>query len=385
MSGPVAVVALSNRDAISTADAGVRPAAAVATSSASSQVAVRAEPGRSTRDVPLNAPVNIAVERGSIQSVSVAPKGGRALSGEIDPAGTSWRSSATLDPAATYVVEVVAKGTGGEVQHHLSTFSTLTPKYKLYASISPGGTVGVGMPVVVSFDAPVTDRAAVQKRLSMTMSTPVEGAWSWMGNREVHFRPKNYWPVGEQVTVSADLAGLDAGGNVWGFGSAKTSFTVGNSHISTVDANAHTMTVSVNGSVARVMPASTGREKYPTMSGVHIAQYKTADVIMDSATTGIPRNDPDGYYEHVAWNVAITDGGEFVHAAPWSVADQGRRNVSHGCVNLADDQAKWFYDLTLPGDIIQVVGTPRPASLSDGGTVDWNTSWSAWVKGDALA
>lgn len=375
-----------SRSSIPVAVAGVPASASQSNgSTSSSQVVVRALPGAGARDVALNAPVSVGVERGSIKSVTVAPKGGRPLAGDMDPAGSGWHSSAILDPAATYVVSVVAKGTGGEVQHHVSMFSTLKPKYKLYASVSPGGTVGVGMPVVVSFDAPVTDKAAVQKRLSLTMSNPVEGAWSWMGSREVHFRPKNYWPVGEQVNVGVDLAGVNAGDNVWGFGSAKTSFTAGASHVSTVDAGAHTMTVIVNGSVARVMPASLGRDKYPTMGGVHIAQYKIPDLIMDSATTGIPRNDPDGYYEHVAWDVAITDGGEYVHSAPWSLADQGRRNVSHGCVNLADDQAKWFYDLTLPGDIIIVNGSPRPASLDDGGTVDWNTSWSSWVKGDALA
>jgi hypothetical protein len=40
---------------------------------------------------------------------------------------------------------------------------------------------------------------------------------------------------------------------------------------------------------------------------------------MDSATVGIPKGDPDYYYETVYWDTRISNGGMFVHAAPWSL------------------------------------------------------------------
>jgi hypothetical protein len=100
-------------------------------------------------------------------------------------------------------------------------------------------------------------------------------------------------------------------------------------------------------------------------------------VVMDSATVGIPRNSPDGYYEKVNWNVQITTGGEYVHAAPWSVKQQGVNNVSHGCVNASPADAQWFFGLSRMGDIVQVTGSPRAPTAKDG-SADWNTPFSQW-------
>ena len=154
----------------------------------------------------------------------------------------------------------------------------------------------------------------------------------------------------------------------------------GDAHVSLVDVAKHTMVVRDNGRVVRTMPISAGRDKYPTMGGVHIALEKSYHVVMDSSTVGIPVNSPDGYKEDVYWNVAITNGGEYVHAAPWSVGAQGSRNVSHGCVNLSPSDATWFYNYALPGDIINIIGTPRRPSASDAGTADWNMGWDKWVE-----
>lgn len=138
------------------------------------------------------------------------------------------------------------------------------------------------------------------------------------------------------------------------------------------------MMVTTNGRVLRVIPISAGHDEEPTHRGTHIALEKVADILMDSATVGIPRNSADGYYEHVRWNVRISYSGEFVHSAPWSVAQQGSENVSHGCVNLAPAPARWFFDLTLRGDVIRVVRGGAPPNLSDPGTFDWNGPATWW-------
>jgi len=56
----------------------------------------------------------------------------------------------------------------------------------------------------------------------------------------------------------------------------------------------------------------------------------------------------------VNWAMRLTWGGEFVHAAPWSVGDQGVRNVSHGCVNMANGPSEWLFDTAHIGDPIIV-------------------------------
>ena len=56
--------------------------------------------------------------------------------------------------------------------------------------------------------------------------------------------------------------------------------------------------------------------------------------------------------------VRIDNSGNFVHSAPWSVGDQGERNVSHGCINISPDNAKWFYDNFGSGDPIVIKNSP---------------------------
>jgi hypothetical protein len=163
----------------------------------------------------------------------------------------------------------------------------------------------------------------------------------------------------------------------------KVSFKIGDAHISEADQAAHVMRVYNNGNLIRTFPISTGRSEYPTMDGVHIALGKSQTVEMNSATVGIPKGSPGYYDEIVYWDVRISNGGEFVHAAPWSVGSQGSVNVSHGCVNLSPADATWFYNWSYVGDIVDVYNGVRPPETGDAGTADWNMSWKKWVAGDA--
>ncbi|HEY5050901.1 MAG TPA: L,D-transpeptidase, partial [Acidothermaceae bacterium] len=192
-----------------------------------------------------------------------------------------------------------------------------------------------------------------------------------------------YWPAGDVVTLHANLKGVDAGKGVWGTEDRTLNFSIGDSQISTVNAVTHEMSVVVNGAVARTFAVSTGRDKYPTTSGIHVVLDREPSVIMNSATVGIPKGSPDYYYETVLWDVRISWSGEYVHSAPWSVSAQGRANVSHGCVNVGPADAQWFYNLSRRGDIVVVTGTPRPLESGNGWT-DWNMSWAQWVSGSAL-
>ncbi len=359
-----------------------RPAAPV---SLASEASVTVLPADGTPAVRPDAHVLVTAERGRLTDVTAAA-GAITLAGTLSPDGQRWQSTAALLPRQRYVVSARAVDRHGVTSLRTTSFTTLTPTAMLAARVAPlqGETVGVGMPIVVFFTADVSDRRAVQSRLGVTSTPPVEGAWHWFGAREAHYRPRSYWPAGTKVTLHANIAGVWAGGGVWGGASRTVSFAIGASHVSLVNAQTHTMSVRDNGRVVRTFPVSTGRDQYPTASGVHLVLEKTADKIMDSATVGIPRTSPDGYYEHVAWSTRISYSGEFVHAAPWSVASQGRRNVSHGCVNAGVADAKWFFGFSRRGDVVQVVGTPRRLEPGNGFT-DWNMSWAGWLAGDALA
>jgi len=346
---------------------------------------VAVAPANLATDVALNAPVTVTTTGGKLIAVTVTDTKGDAVPGAIDATGGTWANSGALAAATTYTVDATAVNSAGTPTTFSSSFTTLTPTKVLGTKIAPleDETVGVGMPIIIYFTAPVTDRAAVEKSLSVEESIPVEGAWHWYSSTEIHYRPQQYWPAGEQVTVNADVAGVDAGKGVWGDTDHVVHFKVGDSHIATVDAKTHMMTVTDNGKVVKTAQVSLGRDKYPTTSGIHVVLEKSPTVVMDSATVGIPKGNPDYYYETVLWDVRITWSGEFVHSAPWSVSDQGHVNVSHGCVNAAPAVAQWFYDYSRRGDIVSVLNTPRPLQSGNGWT-DWNMSWANWVAGSAL-
>jgi lipoprotein-anchoring transpeptidase ErfK/SrfK len=361
---------------------GRAPSAAVAAA------ALTLRPADNATNVSLDERVQVGVVNGTILSADLRDPAGTAVPGSVVADGSLWYAEThALAPATRYGLGVRFVDARGHEQRTLASFTTAAPKARLSWEMTPGDgdVVGIGQPVILKFRQSVANKAAVEQRLKVETSRPLTGAWHWFSDKEVHFRPEQYWPANTNVLVAADLSGVDVGNGVWGTEKHSIDFNIGAAHISTADADKHTLTVTENGRVVNSFPASLGREKYPTMSGAHLVLAKEQSVVMDSATNGIPRDSPDGYYETVLWNVRVSAGGEYVHAAPWSVAQQGRTNVSHGCVNLSTDHATWFFNFTQRGDIVNVVGTGRAAELNDIAMKDWNMPWGYWLAGSAIS
>jgi lipoprotein-anchoring transpeptidase ErfK/SrfK len=331
--------------------------------------------------------LHIRVKNGALSAVTVNQKGAGTLAGSFNQTHTRWHSSSPLAPSTQVKAAISYVDLAHQAQVRHLAMRTRAAKNKFNAFLSPGsGTVGIGSPIVVNFDrfVPAKKRAEVQSGLAVTTKPSVVGAWHWMSGESVHWRPPHYWHPGTKVHVSSDLQGVDIGHQTYGpVGMHKVSFKIGDAHISEADQAAHVMRVYNNGNLIRTFPISTGRSEYPTMDGVHIALGKSQTVEMNSATVGIPKGSPGYYDEIVYWDVRISNGGEFVHAAPWSVGSQGSSNVSHGCVNLSTENATWFYNWSTFGDIVDVYNGVRPPELGDAGTADWNMSWKKWVAGDA--
>lgn len=337
--------------------------------------------------VPWNHRLTLVAANGELQSVIVTDSEGSIVQGSLVDGGTRWRSATRLVPLTGYHVRAVLSAPSGEAVTKKLRVRSKDSHRHLTALLSPGDgdVVGVGSPVIVRLSRPIPEsqRAAIEDRLAVSTTPSVVGAWHWMSSQELHWRPPTYWKPHTTVTVSSHLNGLYLGKGVWGEGDHQTMFKIGDSHISRVDAARHQMYVYENNKLIKTFPISAGSDKYPTKSGVHITFEKSQVVTMDSATVGIPRDSPDGYYEKVYWDVRISYGGAFVHAAPWSVADQGVVNVSHGCVNVAPANAEWFYNWSLRGDIVDVYNTAAAPDTADPGMADWNMSWKDWVAGDA--
>lgn len=346
--------------------------------------------------VPLDKPISLSVKNGKLTAVTVsivpATSDTSASSGITRPApigtiaddGLSWQLLGGLAPRTTYAIAAQVTDLNDTSSDHNLRFTTSDPLGELHTnlSVADNGVYGVGMPIIVQLNHPVTPdrRAALTERLTVTTTPQVNGGWRWFSDSEVHWRPEVYWPTGTKVSLKIDFAGFDAGNGIWGVDGRTVSFAIGDAHVSTVDAATHQMVVTNNGQVVRTMAVSTGRDdKYPTKSGIHVVNEKAEKVIMDSATVGIPRDSPDGYYEEVFWNVRISNSGEFVHSAPWSVGSQGNENVSHGCVNASPEDAEWFFNFTQRGDVVEVRGTSEQLDPSNG-YGDWQIPYAQWVN-----
>ncbi|SEG58992.1 Lipoprotein-anchoring transpeptidase ErfK/SrfK [Thermomonospora echinospora] len=354
-------------------------------------------PVHGTDDARPDRPITVQAAGGTIRQVTVSiengndGKAGKAgkVEGALNPARTRWTSRWTLAPDTDYQVTAIAAGPDGRTTTLTSAFSTLKPKETIRVSAAAPfdeETVGVGMPIILDFDRPVYNKAEVERALQVTASTPVEGAWRWVGRQQVVYRTKKYWPARTDVTVTARMRGVRAAKDVYGTRDLKLRFRVGDEQVSTASARTHTMTVKRNDKTVRRIPVSMGKatkRAYTTTNGVHLTMEKAYHVVMDSATVGIPKGHPDYYKLDVYYAVRISNSGEFTHSAPWSVGSQGTANVSHGCVNMSPKNAAWFYRFSRRGDIYKITGTDRELEWNNGWGY-WQLSWNEWRKGSAL-
>ncbi|MCW2808551.1 MAG: hypothetical protein JWQ93_2506, partial [Marmoricola sp.] len=295
-----------------------------------------------------------------------------------------------LQAASRYRVTSTAVDSSGLQNSYESVFRTraLTLDEQTYPSFVPleGQTVGVGMPVIVRFDVPVADQASIEKHLSVTSQPAQAGSFHWISSREVHWRPRTYWKPGTDVTVNADVGGVSAGNGIYGQESRVLKFHVGDSMVSKVDMNTHQMRVFRNGQQIRTIPITTGEQpKFTTRSGTKVIVEKFRHKRMNSETIGIDPASADGYdLDDVEYAMRVTYSGEFVHAAPWSVASQGHANVSHGCTGMSTANAAWLYNVSKVGDVIEYTGTDRGTDLTNG-FGDWNAPFVDYRAGSALS
>jgi len=336
-----------------------------------------------------NAPVLVKASSGTLRAVTLVDAKGHKIQGKTGPDGT-WGTRELLRPSTTYTFTLAATGLDGTATSTSSTFRTLRPKLRAsYSLIPSGGIVGVGMPAIVQFDSAVTTkarRAEVEKRVKVTTVPAQRGAWGWLDNRQLMWRPRNYWTPGTKVTLSAPLHGVQTGDTKWVTADEKAVFTVGSSMVSSVDMKAHTLTVRRNGKVIHTFPVSTGKPGVltETRSGTKVIIERNDTVVMDSATVGIPKGDPNYYKITTRWNLRVTWTGEFIHSAPWSVNAQGSQNVSHGCTNMAPANAEWMFRNSKVGDLVVFTGSSRVFQPTDGIGV-WAYSYAGWKAQSALA
>ncbi len=292
-------------------------AACSSSGNAASQTAAKA-PDAAAQITPANGAkktrpdkgVTVAASSGVLDNVTVQGAG-RTVEGVLSADKKTWQSKWTLKPGTAYTVTATAKNAGGKVTTSTSRFTTMkAPSSVVISDVTPRAkeTVGIGMPIKIDFDRPVTNKSAVEKALEVRSTRPVEGAWRWITSQEVIFRTKSYWPAHTSVSVTAHLAGVRVQSKAYGTKDFTRTFKIGASHIAKVSLKSDKNRVYVDGRLAKTIPVSGGMggadshgNDFRTTSGVHLAMGKLPEVWMTSPN--IKKGEP-GYY-HMPWKTWV--------------------------------------------------------------------------------
>jgi lipoprotein-anchoring transpeptidase ErfK/SrfK len=317
--------------------------------------------------------ITVTAAGAALRNVAVATQGDQ-VTGSYSAGRASWHSTWALGVSRSYTVTATAVSGAGVTTTKTATFRTLTPATTFYTEIFEGykQTYGVGMPIILTFSAPVQDKAAVERSIEIQTSKPVTGAWSWDGNQTLDFRPRDYWPADTAVAVTGHFDGVRAAPGVYGYHTLTQTFDIGDSVIAVASTKTHKTQIYINGHLKYDWPISSGKPGDDTPDGSYLTIEKANPVRMVGP----------GYDLLVPWSVRFTFSGDYYHDAYWSVGEQGFDNVSHGCVNLAPADAEAYYNLAVPGDPITISGSPRSGKWDNGWT-EWFLSWPQYLKGSA--
>ncbi|WP_042412542.1 L,D-transpeptidase [Streptacidiphilus anmyonensis] len=360
-------------------------------SPAASKASVTVTPKDGATGVDMTAPVTVQVAQGTLESVTLTGPGGKHIAGRLTADRTGWTSDTPLSSSAGYKLAAVTKDGAGTTATVSSAFTTGKPVKSFVGVYTPDdrATVGVGMPVSITFNNAVTNKAAVQKAVTVKSEPPVEIVGHWFGDTRLDFRPEQYWKPGTKVTVTIALKDVEGAADRFGTQNTSATFTIGRSQTSVADLATHQLTVTRDGKVTSTFPISGGSPAHTTWAGKMVISEKLLQTRMDSRTVNL-----GGEYDipDVPHAQRLTNSGTFIHGNYWSYGTFGNVNTSHGCVGLHDVQgasdpgtpAAEFYNSSIVGDVVEVINSGDRTVDPANGLNGWNMDWATWKSGSAV-
>jgi lipoprotein-anchoring transpeptidase ErfK/SrfK len=343
-------------------------------------------PADTATDVAPVTPVRVEVKDGWFQRVTLINAEGKPVAGALDRDRTVFSTTEPLGFGASYTWGGSVVGHDGKAVPVSAKFTTVNPSKQVNGQfqLADGQVVGVAAPVIIQFDASISDKAAVEKALTVTTEPPVEGGWAWLpdevGGSRVHYRTKEYYPAGAKVHVDAKLYGVPFGDGAYGAQDISLDFAIGRRQVVKAEASSHRIQVVADEGVIMDFPCSYGEADLPrniTRSGIHVVTEKYQDFYMTNPAAGYAN-------VHERYAVRISNNGEFIHCNPQSIGAQGNTNVTNGCINLNLDNAIEYFNSAIYGDPVEVTGTSVQLSYSDGDIWDWAVDWDTWKAMSAI-
>ncbi|MGY6018032.1 L,D-transpeptidase [Streptomyces spinosirectus] len=363
----------------------------------SSEADIKITPKDGSDNASINNSAAVTVSKGTLTGVTMTTADGTAVAGQLSADKLSWKPSTQLQRSTTYKVAAEAKDSAGLVAHENASFTTVSPNNSFIGNFTPeqGSTVGVGMPVSINFDKAITNKAAVQKGITVTSSSGQEVVGHWFGANRLDFRPEDYWKENSTVTLKLALDGVEGASGVTGVQQKTVTFHIGRNQISYVDAKTKQMKVTQDGRTVKTIPISAGSPENKTYNGTMVMSEKFKETRMNGATVGFTDDDGKGEYDikDVPHAIRLTNSGTFIHGNYWGAKSVfGNVNTSHGCVGLSDTKgaddkgtpAYWFYNSSIVGDVVVISNTGDKTVQPDNGLNGWNLSWADWKAGSAV-
>ncbi|MGV9320780.1 L,D-transpeptidase [Streptomyces sp. NPDC003660] len=368
---------------------------AAAQKSSEAQITITPKDGSNNASINNSAAVKVA--KGTLTGVSMTTADGKPVDGALSADKLSWKPTAQLDRSTTYKLAAEAKDSEGRVAHENASFTTVSPTNSFIGNFTPdnGSTVGVGMPVSINFDKAITDKAAVQKGITVSSSSGQEVVGHWFNANRIDFRPETYWKENSTVTLKLSLDGVEGADGVYGVQQKTVTFHVGRNQVSYVDAKTKQMKITQDGKVVKHIPISAGSPENKTYAGTMVMSEKFEQTRMNGATVGFTDDDGKGEYDikDVPHAIRLTGSGTFLHGNYWGAKSIfGSENTSHGCVGLSDTKgakdpntpAAWVFNHSLVGDVVVIKNTGDKTVAPDNGLNGWNMDWAQWKAGSAV-
>ncbi|WP_199827464.1 L,D-transpeptidase [Streptomyces xylophagus] len=363
----------------------------------SSEALIKITPADGSDNASINNSAAVTVSKGTLTAVTMTTADGKAVAGTISADKLSWKPSAQLERSTTYKVAATAKDSAGLAAHENASFTTVSPANSFIGNFTPedGSTVGVGMPVSINFNKAITNKAAVQKGITVTSTSGQEVVCHWFNTQRMDCRPEDYWKENSTVTLKLALDGVEGASGVYGVQQKTVTFHIGRNQVSYVDAKSKQMKVEQDGKVVKTIPISAGSPEHTTYNGQMVMSEKFTQTRMNGATVGFTDDDGKGEYDikDVPHAIRLTSSGTFIHGNYWgSPSVFGSVNTSHGCVGLQDVKgagdknmpAAWFYNNSIVGDVVVISNTGDKTVAPDNGLNGWNMDWAQWKAGSAV-
>jgi hypothetical protein len=400
LGGVLVLSACSGGDSSASSDSGKGDSQAQVDEAAakkSSEAQIKITPKDGSNNASINNSATVTVTKGTLTEVKMTTADGTAVAGEISADKKSWKPSAQLERATTYKLSATAEDAAGLAAHENASFTTVAPDNSFIGTFTPddGTTVGVGMPVSINFDKAITNKAEVQKGITVTSSSGQEVVCHWFNANRMDCRPDEYWQENSTVTLKLALDGVEGAEGVYGVQQKTVTFKIGRNQVTYVDAKTKQMKVTQDGKTVRTIPISAGAPENKTYEGQMVISEKFKETRMNGATVGFTDDDGKGEYDikDVPHAMRLSTSGTFIHGNYWGAKSIfGSVNTSHGCVGLSDTKGAndpstpgaWFYDNSIIGDVVVVQNTGDKTIAPDNGLNGWNMSWEQWKAGSAV-